>query len=67
VNIFKVPFLGQIDLINRESLWLNVLLLPALLIGIFFGKKLIHLVPQRLFEFLLYGFSFIAAVRLLFW
>ncbi len=67
VNIFKVPFLGQLNLINRESLALNALLLPALLIGIFFGKKLIHLVPQRMFEMLLYGFSFIAAIRLLFW
>ena len=66
VNIFKVPFLGQLELINPESLKLNALLLPALLVGIFLGKRLIHLVPQRLFEFLLYGFSAIAAIRLLF-
>ena len=66
VNVFKVPFLGQLELINPESLMLNALLLPALLAGIFLGKRLIHLVPQRLFEFLLYGFSAIAAVRLLF-
>ena len=66
VNIFKVPFLGQLELINPESLKLNALLLPALLVGIFLGKRLIPLVPQRLFEFLLYGFSAIAAIRLLF-
>jgi uncharacterized protein len=65
VNLFKVPFLGQLELINRESLQLNALLLPALISGILLGKKLIHLVPQRAFEILLYGFSALAAVRLL--
>lgn len=66
VNIFKVPFLGQLELINPESLKLNALLLPALIAGILLGKRLIHLVPQRLFEILLYGFSAIAGIRLLF-
>ncbi len=65
LNLFKVPFLGQLELINPESLKLNLWLLPALIAGIFFGRKLIHLVPQRLFELLLYGFSVIAAIRLL--
>ena len=66
VNLFKLPFLGQIELVNPESLKLNLLLLPALLLGIFVGRKLIHLVPQRVFEFLLYAFSAIAGVRMLF-
>ncbi len=66
VNIFKVPFLGQLDLINPESLKLNLFLLPALIAGILLGRKLIHLVPQRAFEILLYAFSAIAGIRLLF-
>lgn len=66
VNLFKVPFLGQLELINRESLKLNLFLLPALLVGIFTGGKLIRHVPQRLFEILLYVFSAIAGIRLLF-
>jgi uncharacterized membrane protein YfcA len=65
VNLFKVPFLGQLELINRESLQLNALLLPALISGILLGKRLIHLIPQRIFEILLYGFSALAAIRLL--
>jgi len=67
VNLFKVPFLGQLELINSGSLFLNSILLPALVIGILLGKRLIHLVPQRAFEILLYGFSALAAVRLLFY
>ena len=66
VNLFKIPFLGNLDLINAESLKLNLLLLPALFIGIFTGKGLVRHVPQRLFEWLLYGFSALAGVRLLF-
>lgn len=65
VNLFKIPFLGQLDLINPESLKLDLLVLPALVGGILLGKKLIHHVPQRLFEILLYGFSAIAGIRLL--
>jgi uncharacterized membrane protein YfcA len=67
VNVFKVPFLGQLELINPESLHLNALLLPALISGILLGKQLIHLVPQRAFEILLYGFSALATIRLLFY
>ncbi len=66
VNIFKMPFLGQLDLINPESLRLNLILLPALIAGIFLGRKVIHLVPQRTFEILLYAFSAIAGLRMLF-
>lgn len=65
VNLFKLPLLGQLDLINAQSLSLNLMLLPALAMGILFGRKLIRLVPQRAFEILLYGFSAIAGVRML--
>ncbi len=65
LNVFKVPFLGNLNLITKESLTLNLILIPGILAGIFLGRKLIHHVPQKLFEWLLYAFSLIAAVRLL--
>lgn len=65
VNLFKVPFLGQLELIHSESLFLNVLLLPALVTGILIGRHFVHLIPQRAFDILLYGFSALAAIRLL--
>lgn len=64
VNLFKIPFLGNLDLINAESLRLNALLLPALLLGIFAGQRLVGRVPQRVFEVLLYAFSLLAGLRL---
>jgi len=65
LNLFKVPFLGSLDLINAQSLLLDLLLVPGIVAGILLGRRLIHLVPQRIFEWLLYGFSAIAALRLL--
>ena len=67
VNVIKVPFLAQLELINATSLRLNLLLLPGILGGILLGRKLLQLVPQRLFEWLLYTFSLVAAIRMLFW
>ena len=66
VNLFKIPFLGNLELINPESLKLNLYLLPALVAGIFIGKKVIHMIPQRTFECLLYAFSAVAGLRMMF-
>jgi len=66
LNIFKAPFLGQLELINSESLRIDLALLPGIFAGILLGRHLIKLVPQRLFEALLYLFSFAAGLRMLF-
>jgi uncharacterized membrane protein YfcA len=65
VNVIKVPFLVNLDLINARSLTLDALLLPGIAAGILLGRKLIRVVPQRVFEWLLYGFSLIAGLRML--
>lgn len=57
VNVLKIPFLGHLDLVNRDSLRIDLWLLPALVAGLVLGRMLIHRVPQRLFEILLYVFS----------
>ncbi|MDE2641469.1 MAG: sulfite exporter TauE/SafE family protein [Verrucomicrobiota bacterium] len=66
VNILKLPLVASLDLINANSLKITLLVLPGVFVGIFFGRKIIQLIPQKLFEFLLYGFSVIAGVRLFF-
>lgn len=65
LNIFKAPFLGQLNLINLESLKIDLVLLPGIFIGILLGRQLINRVPQRAFEILLYVFSFAAGLRML--
>jgi len=66
LNLVKVPFMTDLDIINPQSLKLDAVLLPGTFLGIFAGYRLISRIPQRVFEGLLYLFSLIAGVRLLF-
>ncbi len=63
--VFGIPGVGRLALINAESIWLDLLLIPGLIAGILLGRKLITLVPQSLFEWLLYFFSAAAGLRML--
>ena len=65
VNLIKLPFMADLDIINAWSLRVDCFLLPGIFAGIFIGKRLIDRIPQRAFEFLLYAFSLIAGVRLM--
>lgn len=66
INVLKVPFSAHLGLINSSSLGLNLVLLPAIALGIFTGRLLIHRIPQKAFEILVLGFAAVAAVRLVF-
>jgi uncharacterized protein len=64
VNLIKLPFMTDLKIINAWSLKMDALLLPGIFAGIILGKRLIDRIPQRAFEILLYVFSAIAGVRL---
>ncbi len=65
VNLIKVPLNARLALITQESLWENAKLLPGVFVGIVVGRWLIGRVPQAAFEWMIVGFSFFAAIRLL--
>lgn len=65
LNVLKVPFSAGLGLISKDSLWLNLKMAPAVLIGIWLGRKLLPLIPQRPYEILLITVSVIAAFRLI--
>jgi hypothetical protein len=65
VNVLKVPFSLHLGLIRAPSLLFNLVLIPAIAVGIFAGQKLIRIVPQHLFESLLLIFAGMAALRLI--
>ena len=58
--------MANLDLVSEQSLKVNLLVLPGLFAGIFIGRKVIQIIPQRGFEILLYAFSTIAGLRLFF-
>lgn len=65
VNLFKVPFSAHLGLISGRSLLFNASLIPCVALGIIAGRRLIRVIPQRLFEKLLLVFAAIAALRLI--
>lgn len=64
INLLKVPFSAQIGLIHGPSLMTNLVLLPALIIGAFFGWRIVKVIPQRTFEWVVFAFALVAAIRL---
>jgi uncharacterized membrane protein YfcA len=64
MNLFKVPFSFGLGLIHGPTLSLNLVLIPAILGGIAFGRWLTHAIPQALFDRLMLAFAAVAALRL---
>ncbi len=66
MNLFKVPFMMSLGLVNPSSLTLNIWLAPAVLIGALMGKKLLAHIDQRLFENIALILAGAAGLKLLF-
>jgi uncharacterized membrane protein YfcA len=67
INAFKVPFSAGLGLIRGDTLLLNLVLVPAVIAGVFGGRWLLQRLPQKLFNLLMIGFAAIAALRLILW
>ena len=65
VNLFKLPFSLQLGLINAGSLDLTARLVPAMLLGLWSGKRLIDRVPAHVFQNLVLTLSAASAAWLL--
>ena len=65
VNLLKLPCMGGLNFTTPESLLLNLKLIPLILIGVFFGKHLLQLISQRIFEWMVVGFAVLAGFRLI--
>ncbi len=66
LNWFKVPFMVNLGLINAASLTVNLLLAPAVFLGAWGGRKILHRIDQRWFENLALVLSALAALELMF-
>lgn len=65
VNLMKVPFSVSLGLITLDSLWFNLQLAPAVLVGGIAGRWLLTKIPQRPFEWLLMLFTLVGALHLI--
>ncbi len=66
LNLFKVPFMVHLGLINSGSFTFNLLLAPAVFAGALIGRKILTRMDQKLFENLALGLSAVAGLKLLF-
>ena len=64
INLFKVPFSAQIGLINGPSLMTNALLIPAVVLGVWIGWQVVKIMSQKVFEWVVFVFALVAAMRL---
>jgi uncharacterized protein len=62
INVYKVPFSGSLGLIRVDTLLFNFALLPAVIVGLFFGRWLLSHVSQRLFDGLILTFAALVAL-----
>lgn len=66
LNLFKVPFMVNLGLINSESFAINLWLIPAVVVGTWLGRKLLASIDQRAFENIALALSVVAGLKLLF-
>lgn len=65
LNVSKVPFSWNLGLIRRDTLLLNLILLPLIVLGLSIGSMIIKRIPQKWFDSLILALTGVAAIRLL--
>lgn len=65
INLFKLPFSGNLGLVTGPSLMTNLVLLPGVVAGIALGWQLLRRMPQDAFEAALAWLTALAAIWLI--
>lgn len=65
LNLFKVPFMINLGLIDVRSITGNLVLVPAVIAGAFAGRRLLTRINQKLFEQVALALSALAGLKLL--
>ena len=65
INLAKIPFSAHLGLINPHSLWLNLLLAPAVVLGGWLGYLFVRWIPQKPFEIVMQALAALSALYLL--
>ena len=65
VNPFKVINFWYHDLVNKEMIFIAILMFPVSFLGSWIGRKLLYLVPQNIFNFGLLFLALLTASKLI--
>ena len=66
VNVCKVPFSAALGLMTLDSLGVNLLLLPCVIVGSILGVRLAHRISGAMFEMLMRVMVLVGGVKLFF-
>ncbi|MFA5863068.1 MAG: sulfite exporter TauE/SafE family protein [Phycisphaerae bacterium] len=66
MNCFKVPFSANLGLINSQSLFLNMVNLPLIMVGALSGVRLVKIIPEKTFGLIIQVLAAAAAIKLIF-
>jgi hypothetical protein len=65
VNLSKLPIFIYNDMIGLKTLRFFAYMLPFVIVGTFFGRKLLTALSQKLFDYLVLFFAGVSSVLLL--
>jgi len=65
LNVSKVPFYWDLGILNREVVFVSALLLPAIPLGIWLGRKITHLLSDTQFYYALHMVLGVTGLKLL--
>lgn len=67
INFFKLPFHFFVwDTITGDSLLLDLLSVPVIVLGFFIGARIVRWIPEQGFRYFVMGMTTLVALRLLF-
>ncbi|MEK7415773.1 MAG: TSUP family transporter, partial [Planctomycetota bacterium] len=64
INLAKVPIYAQQEMITRDTLLIDALLIPAVILGAMVGRLVLQRIPQRAFEIIVLSLAALGAVLL---
>jgi len=65
INLFKIPFSISLGIMKADTVPFTIVVLPAMLAGMFIGRWIVLRLPQRTFEILTIALSVIGGLRLI--
>ena len=65
LNLFKLPFSAGLGLISADSLWLDLRLVPAVVVGALIGRRVAQRIDAKRFESWVLGASVVSGLNLL--
>ena len=64
INLAKIPIYSWHQLFSRKSLVFDLVMVPAVVCGAFAGLWIVHRVPQRVFDVMIFVLTGISAIVL---